>query len=328
MNRSYNIKFEIFLKEQDTSKEIGGSSKAIFITGGPGSGKDLYIRNLIEKYNLIEIPSSKFDGYFNGTSEPLVEEVIKKNLGVIVNSSGDSLKTLRDTKLFLEGNGYHSMMVFVHVDDNTSKIRNEGRKRMLSEDVRSEKWSSLNAMRKWYQMMFKDYTEIDNSSNTHQESSEVLDGIDNFLIEGVSINISGDTSEEVLSLLDKITTKNSPEPKPIDDPKAFLTLGKPMEVTGEKVDIQDVVLSESFQGKIKGILESIDCGIEPGLSMAGSGENLSRGADKKSNKSKSGLEIAEDKFGDEITNTITQEKEDELNKAGIKIPSVAVRGSI
>ena len=55
MNRSYNIKFEIFLKEQDTSKEIGGSSKAIFITGGPGSGKDLYIRNLIEKYNLIEM---------------------------------------------------------------------------------------------------------------------------------------------------------------------------------------------------------------------------------------------------------------------------------
>lgn len=328
MNKSYNTKFELFLMEQDTSKSIGGSYKVLFIVGGPGSGKDYVIRNIMEDTNLLEFSSHRVNSYLTGNDDILLQEAMKKGLGIIVNSNGDSLTLTRNLKRFFEGVGYESSMIHVYVDNETSKNRNQQRKRMISEDTRMDNWKFVNGLRGWHSRLFKNYTEI-NNSDTHNEVDLLVDYIKSNLQESVSINITGDTSEEVLEVLGKLSKPQPVDPKNYqsDDPHAFLTLGKTMQVTGEKVEVKDY-LCESFRSRINDILESIDCGIEPGMSMASSGENLMRGTDKKPNK-KGTFEVSEDTFGDEITNSITSKKEDELKKANINIPSVAVKnGSI
>ena len=57
-------------------------------------------------------------------------------------------------------------------------------------------------------------------------------------------------------------------------------------------------------------------GIEPGMSMASSGENLTRGSTIR-NKQKSALEMT----GDETTMSTGDRKEDELKKVGISLSS-------
>ena len=63
--------------------------------------------------------------------------------------------------------------------------------------------------------------------------------------------------------------------------------------------------------------ESIDKGIEPGLSMASSGENLSRGL----TKTKLIKKPLEEMQGDETGASIGDQKEDELKKKGINLSS-------
>ena len=63
--------------------------------------------------------------------------------------------------------------------------------------------------------------------------------------------------------------------------------------------------------------ESIDKGIEPGLSMASSGENMTRGL----TKTKLIKKPLEEMQGDETTDSIGSQKEDELKRKGINLQS-------
>ena len=74
-------------------------------------------------------------------------------------------------------------------------------------------------------------------------------------------------------------------------------------------------------------INEIDAGIEPGLSMASSGENMSRGLDRsmvtspvkysRDPKKKTIKELT----GDETTMSIGDKKEDDLKKVGINLSS-------
>jgi hypothetical protein len=81
-----------------------------------------------------------------------------------------------------------------------------------------------------------------------------------------------------------------------------------------------------FRKKIK---ESIDKGIEPGMSMAASGENLARPADKKGSRIKKDPPL-EENIGDggEMLNTMSAQKEDELKKKGISLSSFKSKRTI
>jgi hypothetical protein len=88
---------------------------------------------------------------------------------------------------------------------------------------------------------------------------------------------------------------------------------------------QKITLSE-IRTRQKEINE-IDAGIEPGLSMASSGENMSRGLDRsmvtgpvkysRDPKKKTIKELT----GDETTMSIGDKKEDDLKKVGINLAS-------
>jgi hypothetical protein len=93
------------------------------------------------------------------------------------------------------------------------------------------------------------------------------------------------------------------------------------EITSSKTKI---TLAQIRAKKEKVISESIDKGIESGLSMAQSGESLGRGGGDKINKKGMITPIGE-LTGDETTASIGDQKEDELKKVGINLLSFRKR---
>jgi hypothetical protein len=84
----------------------------------------------------------------------------------------------------------------------------------------------------------------------------------------------------------------------------------------EEVTARKKISITEAKKKYKEKLSEIDRGIEPGMSMASSGENLARDSSiNPSNKLKSTLEMT----GDTTTASIGSQKEDELKKTGISI---------
>ena len=88
-----------------------------------------------------------------------------------------------------------------------------------------------------------------------------------------------------------------------------------------------IKLSDITQKKIK---ESIDKGIEPGISMAGAGESPARDMGEKIRK-KSGKasQVTETiGSGDEMMNSMSDQKEDELKKKGISLTTFKKRNYV
>ena len=85
-----------------------------------------------------------------------------------------------------------------------------------------------------------------------------------------------------------------------------------------------ITLAEIRSRQKEKVIESIDKGIEPGLSMATSGENFGRGATKVKQIKKPLEELT----GDETTASIGAQAEDELKKKGISLTSFKKRNFI
>jgi hypothetical protein len=89
------------------------------------------------------------------------------------------------------------------------------------------------------------------------------------------------------------------------------------EETKKKISLSEI---RSKKEKVK---ESIDKGIEPGLSMASSGESIARDTGEKIKKYTGKATQVRETIGDggEMINSMAAQKEDELSKIGIKLKS-------
>ena len=154
--------------------QIKEDYKAIFIIGGPGSGKDLILNNINKTYDLQEISLEKADKFLHenysnpkNTSEFSQRYAIKERNGLIINGSADDFELVEKVKKTLHEMSYDTMMVNVITSNEASIQRNKERGerggRMLSEEVRYEKWKRVNALREHYKGFFNDYVEFDNS---------------------------------------------------------------------------------------------------------------------------------------------------------------------
>jgi hypothetical protein len=112
--------------------------------------------------------------------------------------------------------------------------------------------------------------------------------------------------------LGKVGTNFRPKGKPaLDKPVSESHHGSGSQ-TRTKITLSKI--KENWDKKIQ---ESIDKGIEPGLSMASAGENFSRGL----TKTKAIKKPLEELTGDETTASIGDQKEDELKKKGVSLTS-------
>jgi hypothetical protein len=178
--------------------------KAVFLAGGPGSGKDYVLDNTLSGHGLIEINSDKALEYLmdiEGLSSLMPpEEEEKRNLvrgraknitairerlailgrnGLIINGTGDDYEKNAKIKKRLEEIGYDTSMILVNTNDEVSQQRNieRGQRggRTVPENIRKEKWDGVQAARTEYAKLFGDnYIEFDNSEDLRQADPEVV----------------------------------------------------------------------------------------------------------------------------------------------------------
>src|SRR5210317_158005 len=196
-----NYEFEQILSEGVHDK---GIFKAVFLAGGPGSGKDYVLANTLDGHGLTEINSDKALEYLMDktgldktmpASEKAKREVVRgraKNMtelkqrlalmgrnGLIINGTGDDLEKMQRIKDRLEKLGYETSMIMVNTSNEVSQQRNveRGQKggRTVPEDIRQDKWQNAqNARPKFAEMFGEKYIEFDNSEDLRKAGPDVV----------------------------------------------------------------------------------------------------------------------------------------------------------
>jgi len=182
-----------------------GIFKAVFLAGGPGSGKDFVMHKSLDGHGMVEINSDVALEYMMDKkkldkkmpeSEKDQRDAVRaraksvtdlrhrlalhgKN-GMIINSTGDDKTKIKKLKGMLEDEGYDAKLVFVHASDKVSADRNIARGqrggRMVPEKIRAAKWQKSQDQRVDYAKMFgtDNYHEYDNSEDHKTAPPEVV----------------------------------------------------------------------------------------------------------------------------------------------------------
>jgi hypothetical protein len=170
----------------DTRKGMGlhesinrGLFKAIFVTGGPGSGKDVVIREAIAENRAVELNSIQAFDYLmdkqklSEKSNDYRREAIRNRGPLIINGPADDHYRLITIKEELQELGYETSMVFVDTSNEASKERNERLTKMISESVRLEKWKLAQTSKEAYLQNFTNFINFDNSSNLEEIQEDI-----------------------------------------------------------------------------------------------------------------------------------------------------------
>lgn len=167
-------------------------NKAIFLVGGPGSGKDILLKNVL-----------------SDLKEYKIEQIYKPSLNkfFVVSSSACDYDKLNEAKQFLERKGYETAMIFVHVTEEISKNRYVT-KNEDSETIRSYKYNnSVKNLYKFYSL-FDNFLKFDN--NILIENSEQFDEVKEFYLEFIGESILAEkkkTKKKVLKY-DPVSSDN------------------------------------------------------------------------------------------------------------------------
>jgi hypothetical protein len=208
VRKGMNIKESLDLNEEFEMLSEGvhdqGIFKAVFLAGGPGSGKDYVMNNTLEGQGLTEINSDKALEFLmdkEGLDKMMpADETEKRNLvrgraknitelrqqlallgrnGLIINGTGDDVTKTKNIKDQLEKLGYETSMLLVNTRDDISAQRNleRGQRggRAVPEPIRKEKWDNVQYARTEYAQMFgANYSEFDNSEDLREADPETV----------------------------------------------------------------------------------------------------------------------------------------------------------
>ena len=181
-----------------------GIFKAVFLAGGPGSGKDYVLDNTLAGHGMTEINSDRaleflMDKKGLNKTMPASEKIerdiargkaktmtdLRQRLalqgrnGLIINGTGDDAEKIKKIKGRLEELGYDTAMVMVNTRDEVSASRNVERGtrggRTVPESIRKQKWDSVQNSRGELAKLFGDkYVEFDNSEDLRSAHPEIV----------------------------------------------------------------------------------------------------------------------------------------------------------
>ena len=170
----------------DTRKGMGlhedvnrGMFKAIFVTGGPGSGKDIIIREAIAESRIVELNFVQARDYLSDKqklseqSKDFRREAIRNRGPLIINGPADDNQKVLSIKEELEELGYETMMVFVNTTDEVSKERNSLLSRMMMESVRQDKWIKSQKNTKYFTEVFSKFVPFDNTGDIDSKEEDI-----------------------------------------------------------------------------------------------------------------------------------------------------------
>ena len=197
-----NDEFEELLTEGVHDK---GIFKAMFLAGGPGSGKDFVLDNTLAGHGLTEINSDKALEYLmdkenldkrmpdneekqrdvirskaKGMTELRQKLALNGRNGLIINGTGDDYEKIKRIKEKLEMLGYETSMITVNTRDDVSALRNIQRGqqggRTVPEKIRKQKWDAVQDARPKLAELFKgNYIEFDNSEDLRNAHPDIID---------------------------------------------------------------------------------------------------------------------------------------------------------
>lgn len=199
-----------FVTEETLVEDINDPAlfKAVFMAGGPGSGKDWVLHQTLDGHGLTEINSDiafefLMDKEGLDKTMPESEKVQRdplrgkaKNItkekerlalagrkGLIINGTADDPVKISKIKRELELLGYQTMMVFVDTENDVSRERNIERGKLggrtVPEDIRQEKWSAAQAAKDIFKDMFGEnaFISIDNSVDIRTAPKQIKEAI-------------------------------------------------------------------------------------------------------------------------------------------------------
>ena len=167
-----------------------GLFKAIFVTGGPGSGKDIVIREAIAESKAVELNSVQAFEYLadkqklSEKTSDFRRESIRNRVPLIINGPADDFNRISHIKEELEDLGYYTMMVFVNTTNEASQERNTKLSRMMVESVRYDKWVQAQKSKEHFSESFNNFVYIDNTGTVdaiEQDITETYLNINRFI---------------------------------------------------------------------------------------------------------------------------------------------------
>ena len=186
-----------------------GMFKAVFVTGGPGSGKDIILREAIAEQKSIEINLLQAFQYLadkqklSEKTDDYRRNAIRNRKPLIINGPADKQNEMFWVKEELEELGYDTMMIFVETTNETSKERNSLLSKMMVESVRQDKWLKSQENTKYFKEEFTDCIIFNNTGNLDTKEEDihfVYEKTNEFLDSGTF----GETAEDWLNRRSKL----------------------------------------------------------------------------------------------------------------------------
>jgi predicted kinase len=177
--------------------------KAVFMAGGPGSGKSFIANKLFGGYPGLKTLNSDDvyeylmrkqdmaldpDTIFSPRGQEIrgrakevynLQDKLYKDgrLGMIIDGTGKDVEKISKLKSRLDALGYDTMMVFVNTDIDTAQNRNKMRDRQLDPTQVQKMWDAVQKNIGRFQMMFgADMIVFDNS--TDEDDPEQMTSVD------------------------------------------------------------------------------------------------------------------------------------------------------
>jgi predicted ABC-type ATPase len=195
------IKFKDFLEEGINDPSI---FKAVFLAGGPGSGKSFVVGNTalqslgfklinsddafersLAKANLEPDPETIFSpigqqlrAQTKALTDKKMVSAIDGRLGLVIDGTGKDYEKIKKQVDKLRELGYSVMMLFVNTDLETALERNRSRERTLPDNTVKEMWYDVQKNIGKFQNLFKDrLVVVDNSITNKKNSQRILSAV-------------------------------------------------------------------------------------------------------------------------------------------------------
>ena len=190
------------VKKEDDAVEEGVDDpaifKAVFLAGGPGSGKSFTVGKTgltalgfkvvnsddkfeaaLKKADLEPTPDNIFSPKgqkLRGRAKELTAKqrdlYIDGRLGLVIDGTGKNFAKIKKQSELLKAIGYDVAMIFVNTDQDTALIRNRKRSRSLPDAEVETMWKEVqNNLGKFQSMFGSNFVIVDNSEGANIEKA-------------------------------------------------------------------------------------------------------------------------------------------------------------